>query len=56
MNIDSAFHHLEEIIERMKNCTNCDHKDVCHIVAIRKHTKANNYSPCEHWKLEEEKQ
>ena len=51
---------LEDIIERvmdydrMKNCVNCDHKDVCVVVAQRKANKAGDYSPCPHWKLVEE--
>lgn len=45
------FEDYKKLMERMKNCSNCDHKEVCHIVAIRKQTQANNYSPCDHWKL-----
>ena len=37
--------------ERMKNCTNCEHKEVCVAVARRKATKANDYSACSKWKL-----
>ena len=38
-------------IERMKNCMNCDHHEVCLIVARRRATKANDYSACSKWKL-----
>ena len=37
--------------ERMKNCMNCDHNEVCVVVARRKATKANDYSPCSHWQI-----
>lgn len=40
-----------ESYERMKNCANCDHREVCVAVARRKATHANDYSPCEHWEL-----
>ena len=40
--------------ERMKNCVNCDHKEVCLLVAQRKARKANDYSPCSNWKLVDE--
>ena len=40
--------------ERMLNCVNCDHYDVCATVQKRKATKANDYSPCANWKLTEE--
>lgn len=39
--------------ERMKNCVNCDHHEVCLEVARRKATKANDYSACSHWKMVE---
>ena len=39
--------------ERMKNCVNCEHKDVCLAVARRKANKANDYTPCEHWRVKE---
>ena len=39
--------------ERMKNCMNCDHHEVCLIVARRKAAKANDYTPCSHWKMVE---
>ena len=40
-------------IERMKNCVNCDHYEVCVVVARRKAQKANDYTPCSKWKLVE---
>ncbi len=39
--------------ERMKNCVNCDHSEVCLVVAQRKARKANDYTPCSKWKLVE---
>ena len=38
--------------ERMKNCVNCVHNEVCLFVARRKATKANDYSACSKWKLD----
>lgn len=38
---------------RMKNCVNCDHNEVCLVVAQRKAKHANDYSPCSKWKLVE---
>lgn len=43
----------EEEFERLKNCVNCDHSDVCLVVAQRKAKHANDYSPCSKWKLVE---
>ena len=40
--------------ERMKNCVNCEHQEVCLVVAQRKAKKANDYSACSKWKLAEE--
>ena len=40
-------------VERMKNCVNCDHNEVCLVVAQRKARKANDYSACSKWKLVE---
>ena len=40
-----------EMLDRMKNCVNCDHYEVCLAVARRKAEKANDYSPCSHWKM-----
>ena len=40
-----------EDFERMKNCVNCIHSEVCLIVAKRKACKANDYSACSKWKL-----
>lgn len=40
-----------EMLDRMKNCINCDHYEVCLAVARRKAEKANDYSPCTHWKM-----
>ena len=45
----------EEIIERMKNCANCDHASVCATVQERKRTRADNYTPCRNWKLKDDK-
>ena len=42
-----------DVIERMKNCVNCDHSEVCFLVARRKAQKANDYTPCSKWKLVE---
>lgn len=42
---------LVEEYDRMKNCTNCDHNEVCYIVKKRKEGKQNDYSPCEYWKI-----
>lgn len=42
---------LVEEYDRMKNCTNCDHKEVCYIVKVRKNVHANDYTPCENWKI-----
>lgn len=42
---------ISEEYERMKNCTNCDHTEVCYIVKKRKEGKQNDYSPCEYWKI-----
>ena len=40
-------------VERMKNCVNCEHSEVCVVVARRKAQKANDYTPCSKWKLVE---
>ena len=40
-----------EEYERMKNCVNCDHSEVCLVVARRKAQKAGDYSACGKWKL-----
>lgn len=37
--------------ERMKNCTNCEHNEVCVVVHDRKIRTAGDYSPCSKWKL-----
>ena len=39
--------------DRLKNCMNCDHSEVCLEVARRKAVKAGNYKPCSHWKAVE---
>ena len=39
------------MFERMKNCANCAHSDVCVVVARRKATRANDYSPCSNWMI-----
>ena len=38
--------------DRLRNCTNCCHKNVCYTVYVRKRDKANDYSACEEWKVE----
>ena len=38
----------------LRNCVNCDHWKVCATVEKRKLAKANDYTPCEHWKQIEE--
>lgn len=43
----------EEEFERMKNCVNCDHFEVCVVVHDRKRRQAGDYSPCGKWKLVE---
>lgn len=40
-------------VERMKNCVNCDHYEVCVVVHDRKRRQAGDYSPCGKWKLVE---
>lgn len=40
-------------IERMKNCVNCGHFDVCVVVHDRRRRQAGDYSPCSKWKLVE---
>ena len=40
-------------IERMKNCVNCEHFEVCVVVHDRKRRQAGDYSPCGKWKLVE---
>ena len=42
-------------IERMKNCVNCEHFEVCVVVHDRKRRQAGDYSPCGKWKLVEKK-
>ena len=39
--------------ERMKNCVNCEHFEVCVVVHDRKRRQAGDYSPCGKWKLVE---
>ena len=36
---------------RMKNCVNCEHSEVCLVVAKRRATHANDYTACSKWKL-----
>lgn len=36
---------------KLMNCVNCDHNMVCETVRIRKVTKANDYTACEHWQM-----
>ena len=58
--IETLIDAVEDIVEmcdeydRMRNCANCDHHEVCVIVAKRKAAHANDYSPCSHWKLVDE--
>lgn len=49
----SDYIRFEDNFERMKNCVNCDHHEVCLEVARRKATRAGNYKPCSHWKMVE---
>ena len=51
--LDSLEAEEPDVIERMKNCVNCDHSEVCVVVARRKAQHANDYSPCSKWKLVE---
>lgn len=44
-----------DVIERMKNCVNCEHFEVCVVVHDRKRRQAGDYSPCSKWKLVEKK-
>lgn len=53
MKVIADYIRFEDNFERMKNCMNCDHHEVCLEVARRKATKANDYSACTHWKMEE---
>lgn len=43
----------DDVFKRFKNCVNCDHSEVCVVVARRKAQKANDYTPCSKWKLVE---
>ena len=43
----------DDVFKRFKNCVNCDHYEVCVVVARRKAQKANDYTPCSKWKLVE---
>lgn len=38
-------------IERMKNCINCGHYEVCVVVHDRKRRKAGDYTACGKWTL-----
>ena len=49
----SDYIRFEGNFDRMKNCVNCDHSEVCLVVARRKAVKANDYTPCSHWKMVE---
>jgi len=40
--------------DRMKNCVNCIHYDVCKTVAMRKSKAANDYSPCDNWRMKDD--
>lgn len=39
--------------ERLKNCVNCDHYEVCVVVHDRKRRQAGDYTACDKWKLVE---
>ena len=39
--------------QRMKNCVNCDHYEVCVVVHDRKRRQAGDYTACGKWKLVE---
>lgn len=39
--------------ERMKNCVNCEHFEVCVVVHDRKRRQAGDYTACGKWKLVE---
>ena len=41
----------QKSLDKLKCCTNCLHSTVCAVVAERRRKYANNYTPCEHWKL-----
>ena len=49
----SDYIRFEDNFERMKNCVNCGHSEVCVVVARRKAAKANDYTPCSRWKMVE---
>jgi len=54
--VDEYTHNIEVYyggIERMKNCVNCNHFEVCVVVHDRKRRQAGDYSPCGKWKLVE---
>lgn len=51
--LDSLESEEPDVIERMKNCVNCDHFEVCVVVHDRKRRQAGDYSPCGKWKLVE---
>ena len=40
-------------IDRMKNCVNCEHFEVCVVVHDRKRRQAGDYTACGKWKLVE---
>ena len=43
----------EDEFERLKNCVNCDHYEVCVVVHDRKRRQAGDYTACGKWKLVE---
>lgn len=51
---DGLIASLLSIAERLMNCANCNHRHVCHTVIERKATRANDYTPCGHWTMEED--
>jgi hypothetical protein len=42
-----------EEFERLRNCVNCDHYEVCVVVHDRKRRQAGDYTACGKWKLVE---
>lgn len=38
-------------LQRMKNCVNCEHFEVCVVVHDRKRRQAGDYTACGKWKL-----
>ena len=54
--VDEYTHNIDVYyggIERMKNCVNCDHFEMCVVVHDRKRRQAGDYTACGKWKLVE---